>query len=112
MVDDDQAIRGIFYFYLKRHDYMVDTAETCEKARRLLGQGKYDLVILDYYLPDMMGEEIAEKMLDIDKDAEIIMIICNPAVVEMSAEIGYSGTLLKPFKPEELARTVEKATSE
>ena len=50
IVDDEQPIRQTLAFTLKRQNYDVDQAGTCQEAWTQLEQLVYDLILMDLRL--------------------------------------------------------------
>ena len=74
IVDGDEQILRLFEALLERNGVVVDTALSAEVALKLLGNNKYDLIILDIKLIGMNGVELALKIREGDKDVKIIGI--------------------------------------
>ena len=55
IVDDEPDVLQICSRALSRSGYVVQVAGDAEQARRYLDQGRFDLVILDIYMPDEDG---------------------------------------------------------
>ena len=53
VVDDEAAIRFAIRDFLEQHGYSVTEAGTCAEAEALYRRDVYDLVTLDYALPDL-----------------------------------------------------------
>ncbi|MFC1755671.1 response regulator [Thermoproteota archaeon] len=61
---------------LAKHGFKIDIAETGNDAMRMKNSNIYDLVILDYYLPDTTGDHVAIQIREFDKDIYIIGNSC------------------------------------
>ncbi|MGH7212914.1 MAG: response regulator, partial [Acetobacteraceae bacterium] len=59
VVDDDRDIRDLLARFLERHGFRVSTARDAREARRALGAGHYQLVVLDLMLPGESGLDFA-----------------------------------------------------
>jgi two-component system response regulator AtoC len=55
VVDDEPNVLDLCARYLSRQGYSVCTAATGAEARQQLGEGTFDLLITDIYLPDEGG---------------------------------------------------------
>ena len=71
----------------------------------------FDLIILDVNLPDMLGDEVAEKLKENDNDMNIIMITGYSSFKEGidREELGIDEILMKPIPPEDLLTITKKA---
>jgi Response regulator containing CheY-like receiver, AAA-type ATPase, and DNA-binding domains len=111
VVDDEPDVLKLLLLRLEKTGYEVfgakDGREGLELARKVMP----DLIILDVYLPDTNGDEIA-KILKKDKELKHIPIILISAtassVAQRTKDCGAAGYLRKPFEPEELIRKVRK----
>lgn len=92
--------------YFLIHDYLaegnqqieVDRASTYREARTLLSEPNvYDVIILDLTLPDLSGEELIKKTLNLKKDA-VLIVLTGYSDMEFSVKslsLGVSDYLLK-----------------
>src|SRR5690349_5887062 len=62
LVEDDEDIALLVSRALERAGHQVTRCRTAADALIVLGQGGYDLILLDNYLPDMNGSELLEAL--------------------------------------------------
>lgn len=62
IVDDEINSLKVLSATLKRERFAVDTSRTAEEALQKVGENHYDLIISDYRLPGINGEELLEKI--------------------------------------------------
>ncbi len=75
VVEDDEELSRQLARILKRaFDVEVETAGTCADARRLLASGSFDVVTLDYMLPDGRGLDLLDEFFDRDAPPRAIMV--------------------------------------
>ena len=111
VVDDEPDVLKILLLRLEKTGYEViggrDGREALDLARQMIP----DLIILDVYLPDMNGDDVA-RILKEDKKMKHIPIILISAtaasVAERAKDCGAEDYLGKPFEPEELLDKVKK----
>jgi len=60
LVDDEPELRAIMAEILRDESYAVDLAQSVGEARRCLAARAYDLVIVDWKLPDGDGISVAD----------------------------------------------------
>jgi CheY-like chemotaxis protein len=111
VVDDDQGIRKAFSLSLEDTGYVVETAESGEKALELLQIHPCHLILLDLKMPGMDGIETLREIRK--KDPETPVYIVTAFHKEFLDELktlqneGIAFDLLKkPIGGPELARIV------
>ncbi len=123
IVDDEPGMRLGAARVLKRHtvrlphidseaSFECELAESIAEARAKLAQGKFDLLLLDYKLPDGTGLELLREIQEQRMDLLVIMITAF-ASLEVAVSATRNGAfdfLSKPFAPEELESVVTKAS--
>ncbi len=111
VVDDDKSLANTFKLVLQSVGFNVDTAITGLQALYKANRKDYDLVILDINLPDMLGDEVAEKIRENSEDVNIIMITGYSSFKEDvdEKELGIREVLMKPIPPEDLVKITKKA---
>jgi CheY-like chemotaxis protein len=61
IVDDDGTFRAVVHSALVRRGWRVDEAETAADAEALLAERRYEVIVLDFSLPDRDGVECLER---------------------------------------------------
>ncbi len=61
-VDDSQSVRLAYRQLLERNGFTVATASTLREAVDMSAKGGFDLVIVDYFLPDGNGDELCRRL--------------------------------------------------
>lgn len=113
MADDMSVNLKIFREMVKPWQFKLDLVESGKEAVLAVQKQKYDLIVLDQMMPEMTGEETAEKILE----------ICNTPLVMLTADItderklecrkkGFSEFLAKPIELDKLKRTIEQLLPE
>jgi DNA-binding NtrC family response regulator len=74
VADDDEIILFAIRDFLEQYGYVVDEAQTCAEAGIKYRTDIYDLVILDYSLPDGNGLELLLQLKEIDSRVPVIML--------------------------------------
>jgi CheY-like chemotaxis protein len=106
VVDDDEKLTTSFKLILENAGYVVEVANTGFNAHILVTKNFYDLVILDWHLHDIFGDQIAETIEERHSETKIIFITGYSYILdeyERENEI-----LLKPIDPDYLLETVAK----
>lgn len=73
LVDDDTDYIEVTAFFLKSKGYNVDIAIDGEEAIKKVEAGNVHIVLLDYYMPGMTGEEVVNKIREFNKEIIIIL---------------------------------------
>ena len=108
VVDDSRSMRAILSKQLKELGFQVAEAPGGVEALRILNeQGAFDLVLLDWNMPEMDGRTLLEKLRAEPEFAELpIMMVTTESEmeqVEVALEAGASEYLMKPFDRQALA---------
>lgn len=111
VVDDDKNLANTFQLVLESVGFNVDMASTGLQALYKANKKEYQLVILDINLPDMLGSEVATKLLEEDEDINIIMITGYSSFKEEvnGMNLKVEDVLMKPIPPEDLVKITKKA---
>ncbi len=109
VVDDDKILASSFKLILESVGYNVDTAFTGLVALYKMTKKSYDLVILDWNLPDILGDEVAKKIEKDHTSTDIIFITGYSSIKdEVEGQLDKEAVLLKPIIPESLLETATK----
>ena len=104
VVDDEPAVGDAVKMMLKFDGHAVQTASGSKEALSLLEQGKFDLIITDYSMPGMKGDELAAVIKQRLPHQPIIMISAYAEMLKSSGNPlpGVDFILSKPFFMAEL----------
>ena len=73
-IDDSQDVLECVKAFLESFGFTVLTAPSGDKGLELASNHAVDIVIVDYYMPDMKGHEVAIEMRRLMPEAAIIML--------------------------------------
>jgi CheY-like chemotaxis protein len=109
LVDDDPAARESIRLLLNIDRHTVTEAANGQEALQLFMGSAYDLVITDYLMPGMLGDELADCIRNIAPGQPILMVT---AYLEKLIAAGKSADemLGKPFSVDELRRAIARPT--
>ena len=110
-VDDDIALLDLFMKYLELKGFSVDVASNGKEAIEKAKNSKFDLLILDIKLPDILGDKVLKVIRSIDEGIEVVMITGYPNLQDTIDLLTFRihEILLKPVTPEELLRVANEA---
>jgi DNA-binding response OmpR family regulator len=111
VADDEDDIRSLVSFRLKRAGYDVISAADGEEALVLATTRLPDLVVLDMMMPKATGLEVMRSMREqsTTKDIPIILLTARAqeADVARGFEAGADDYVKKPFSPQDLQARVQ-----
>lgn len=112
VVEDDKAVLLMLKKILGMAGYtQVSAAETGKDAQAILAKNTFDLVFLDWWLPDMQGIDILKGLRASQEKLPIIMLTSESAkdrVVE-ALQAGASEYIIKPFSMDVIVQKMERA---
>lgn len=111
IVEDDAFVRGLLQICLKNEGVFLEFAGTGEEALAHLDDREWDLVFLDYILPDENGLVILKKLKDADPELPVIFMTAHGSVdVAVKAmQAGALDYLTKPLNAEMVIPRVRNA---
>jgi DNA-binding response OmpR family regulator len=107
VVDDEQAAREMVGDYLTMHGFSVTLCDGGGSLRRLMDEGKPDLVVLDLNMPEEDGLSII-RGLKAKADVPIIMLTATASPIDrvVGLELGADDYLAKPCELRELVARI------
>lgn len=106
IVEDEAPIRQMIAFNLARAGFEVDEAEDCSSARTRIADGRPDLVLVDWMLPDSSGLELTRALRREEISRELPIIMLTARAEERDKVSGLEGGaddyITKPFSAREL----------
>ncbi len=111
IIEDEQLIRWSLRQKFESRGYRVSEADTGSEALKALDSGIYDLIMLDYKLPDMTGFDILRSIRESDNDVVVIMMTAYTSIEKAvgAIKLGAFDYIPKPFEMDQVLRTVDKA---
>src|SRR5512146_790785 len=113
IIDDEAAIRESLETLLEFEGYTVTSAETGEEGLDRLSETPFDLVLLDFALPDRNGLEVLAEIRSRDPQLAVIMITAYGTVDNAVRAIqgGATNFIQKPWDNEKLLADVRAAVA-
>lgn len=114
LIEDDKTFAKILQSFLIRKGFEVDACHDLKSGAEMLQKGAYQLLLLDYRLPDGIGLDL------ITVNGEIVppmptIVITSFNDVRTAVKLMQSGIfeyIIKPVNPEELILVIDQALSE
>ena len=113
IVDDEAAIRESLQTLLEMENYSVECAATGEEGLNRIAERPFDLVLLDFALPDKNGLEILRDIRERDRDLSVIMITAYGTVENavLAIQAGATNFIQKPWDNEKLLADIQAAVA-
>jgi CheY-like chemotaxis protein len=86
-IDDDVDVLECEKSFLESFGYTVLTAPSGGKGLELASMYPVDVVIVDYFMPEMNGQEVAIEMRRLNPQAPIIMLSATVDVPEQALKV-------------------------
>lgn len=104
LIEDDENIADFLSVHLPAHSFVVDVAQNGASSLRLMRTNEYDIVVLDYHLPDMNGEEVIGRLRaqGIPTPVLLLTVVTDAWSKARLLDAGADDYLEKPFLLEEL----------
>jgi CheY-like chemotaxis protein len=106
LVDDDPGVREVVGFVLGLDHHRVVEARNGKEALGRFESESFDLVITDYAMPEMNGQELASNLRRLKQEQRILMISGH---ANLMPQLGRDVDLLlgKPFSIQGLRQAIE-----
>ncbi len=112
-VDDDPEVLVFMSRCLENEGYVVESCKSGETALEKLRDSEYGIVMLDIAMPGMDGWEVCRRIKADPEMARIkvYMVTAKPRLEDGTRprDARPDGSLIKPFKPEDLIALVHRA---
>ena len=111
IVEDDLVFSTMMKTWLAKKGFEVDTASATARARKLLAERTYDLILSDLRLPDQDGIRLLAWLRSRPCHTPFI-IMTSYAEIQSAVEAmkqGASDYIAKPIHPDELLKKIKEA---
>ncbi|MEN8169186.1 MAG: sigma-54 dependent transcriptional regulator [Pseudomonadota bacterium] len=112
VVDDEHDIRTLLKEILEDEGYSVSIAENAVEARNARQQQRFNLILLDIWMPDIDGITLLKEWTDSEPLDIPVIIMSGHATVETAVEatrLGAYDFIEKPLSLAKLLLTIEHA---
>ncbi|MHB9030086.1 MAG: response regulator [Candidatus Latescibacterota bacterium] len=116
IVDDSDVMRSILRRVLSLSGIGIGEvleAPDGDAALKIMAKNRVDIVMTDIIMPVMTGREMIARMKASKELADIPVIVVSTEgrneMIEGIMEAGAAGYITKPFRPEDVAKTVYRA---
>ncbi len=111
VVEDDPQLLEYVSFLLKENGYAIHACSNAQDAVNALRNSVADVVLTDIVMPGISGLELLEAVHDRDPDMPVIVVTAFADLgkaVESVKKRAYD-FIMKPYDPEQLLRSLDKA---
>ena len=110
VVDDEALVRDSMRRMLMVYGHEVETSPGGPEALARLAEEQFDLVIIDYFMPVMKGNELAALIRARNAGQRIIMISASAELLQAFGAASSADLLIgKPIQLDELGEVVARA---
>jgi DNA-binding response OmpR family regulator len=108
--EDDDDTREILRLLLELHGFEVRCAENSAQAISLATTEKFDLYLLDNWMPEVAGDLLCQKLREFDSITPILFYSGAATESEKAQAIasGAQGYVVKPADPEDLIAEIRR----
>ena len=100
VADDEQSVREAISMLLSVDDHTVIEAENGAEALDLFTKGKFDLVVTDFEMPVMKGNELAVRIKRMAPAQPVVMVTAYPERINPQNPV--DRIINKPFRLDDL----------
>jgi CheY-like chemotaxis protein len=110
VIDDEPFVCDAVKMMLMFDGHSVETASSGQEALAMFEAGKFDVVITDYAMPAMKGDELALAIKAKAPNQPVVMITAYAEMIQASGNplTGVDAIISKPFLLENLREAIAK----
>ena len=109
IVEDEIGIQNFLKQGLEEEGFIVDTSSSGIEGLDKFSTGNYDLLLLDWMMPQLTGLELCKKIRETNSQVPIIFLTAKDTVQETieGLKSGANDYIKKPFSFEELLERIK-----
>lgn len=112
IVEDSDCIREAVVFALQKSGFEVRSATNGLEAIAILNGEKFDMVLTDYYMPEMNGLELIRWVRENEHYSRLPVVVLTTEnqkdIILQAKNAGATGWIHKPFEIEKLIQTIRR----
>lgn len=111
IIEDDTSFSELLEGFLTKHNFAVSCCAKIQPALKVLSQSTFDLLLIDYRLPDGTGLEVLKFLRENSANIPVVMMTSfnDVRTAVKSIQLGAFDYILKPVNPDELLLTINGA---
>jgi two-component system response regulator HydG len=111
LIEDDPTFARILEGFLQKKAFATAVAKRGQEGLKLFNEQKFDLVLLDYRLPDMSGDDV---LAELKAQSPQVPVVIMTSFVDIrtavkSIKAGAFEYITKPVNPDELLMLIQQA---
>lgn len=109
IIEDDATFAQIIEGFLSKNNYVVEIAADLNQAFKLVEKQEYQLLLIDYRLPDGTGLDLLKHVRDKGQQVPIIIMTSfnDVRTAVKSIQLGAFDYITKPINPDELLMVIK-----
>ena len=117
IAEDNLVMAHVLQFNLERAGFDVHAAADGALALEAALDNSFDIVITDYQMPRMNGEELVRQLRTYPEYSHTPIVLCSAKGYEIDTEqlerdLGIAEVVYKPFSPAQIVELIQSLTAE
>ena len=114
IIDDDPSFCTLLRNFLTKNNYQTEEAYSAKEGIRLVYDHSFDIILIDYRLPDMDGLELLKNIKKRYFHLPVIIMTnyANIKTAVKAMQLGAFEYVTKPINPDEILLSIRNAMSE
>jgi DNA-binding response OmpR family regulator len=113
LAEDNRVLADVLRFNLERAGYSVEVALDGRYALEICSQQPLDLVVTDYQMPGLDGEQLCRGIREGDFQSDVTIFLCSAKTYEidtqrLQSELQIRRVFYKPFSPRAIVAAVRE----
>jgi CheY-like chemotaxis protein len=104
--EDEYTNRKLIELLLDERGVRCDLAEDGCMALEMFKQNDYSLVLLDQFMPGLLGSEVAKKIREEGSTVPLIAITSDDSQIPLLKEAGFEKVFIKPLRGADYLETI------
>lgn len=111
VIDDERVVLMSCKRVFSDENYEVVTTDSAKEGLELVSQNKFDVILCDWKMPEFDGMDVVEELNNRTPESTVVMISGFPSIGRATEAMkrGAMEYIAKPFTPEEIVNTVNRA---
>lgn len=112
VAEDNPVMGNVLRFNLERAGFSVELVPHGRRALERFGAERFDLVVADYQMPGLNGEQLCRAIRQGEWNADVPALLITAKRFELDvealkSELNLAHILSKPFSPREVVEAVQ-----